>query len=77
MLLMLVNKCDVCGAIKEHMEKFVVPMYGFCTKEYMNENGFGVKIEKGIYPFAVHLCPVCQKKIADYIESIRATISLD
>lgn len=64
---MLVNKCDVCGTIKEHMEKFVVPMYGFCTKEYMNENGLGVKTEKGVYLFTIHLCPVCQKKIADYI----------
>lgn len=74
---MLVNKCDVCGTIKEHIEQFVVPMYGFCTKEYMNEKEFGIKTEKGIYPLAVHLCPVCQKKIADYIESIRTTISLD
>ena len=74
---MLVNKCDVCGAIKEYMEKFIVPMYGFCSKGYLDESDFGVKIEEGLYPFSVHLCPVCQKKIADYIESIKATISLD
>lgn len=74
---MLVNKCNVCGAIKEHMEKFVVPMYGFRSKEYLDKNGYGIKTEKGLYPFTIHLCPVCQKKIADYIESIKATISLD
>lgn len=74
---MLVNKCDVCGTIKKHMEEFVVPMYGFRFKECLDKSGYGVKTEKGLYPFTIHLCPVCQKKIADYIESIRATISLD
>lgn len=70
---MLVNKCDVCGVDKEYMEPFIIPMFSFKREDSIN----GCKWEKGVFPVNVHLCPVCQKKIADYIESIRTTINLD
>lgn len=70
---MFIHKCDVCGVDKEYMEPFVIPMLSYKREDTMN----GCKWEKGVFPVDVHLCPVCQKKIADYIESIRTAINLD
>ena len=74
---MLVNKCDVCGIDKEYMEQFLVPMRGFKREECICEYKWRSVLEKGVFPFNVHLCPACQKKISDYIETIRTTINLD
>lgn len=63
---MRVYKCDICGTTKETMEEFNIPMYSWKNQEYIN----GIKIEEGIYPVVVNLCPACQERIADYIRSI-------
>lgn len=74
---MLVNKCDICGVIENTMECFCIPMYGYKQNVAVIEGNLQCKCEKGIYPFNIHICANCQKKIANYIESIRTTISLD
>ena len=73
---MLINKCDVCGTIEEHMDQFLVPMHGYRWKEII-EGKYYVTQVKGVFPFNVHLCSACRKKIADYIESIKTSVSLN
>lgn len=74
---MLVRKCDVCGAVKKEMEEFIIPMYGIKYENFMEETGICYKEKEGVYSFSVDIYPVCQKKIANFIESIKTAISLD
>ena len=67
---MIVKQCDICGKIESTMAEFVIPEYVYERIDTCTGNGWGYKLQEGIYPISVHICPKCQKEIADFIKSI-------
>lgn len=67
---MIVKQCDICGEIKPTMIEFIIPKHGYEKVGTCSENGWGCELREGIYPFSLHICPKCQKKIADFVKSI-------
>ena len=67
---MNVKRCDICGEIKLTMIEFVIPKYGYERVDTCSKNGWGYELRESIYPISSHICPKCQKKIADFVKSI-------
>ena len=71
---MIVKQCDICGKIESTMKEFVIPEYAYKRINTCTENGWGCKLQEGIYPISVHICTDCQKKIADFVKSISVEV---
>lgn len=67
---MIIKQCDICGKIEPTMIEFVIPKYAYERVDTCSKNGWGCKLQEGIYPISSHICPKCQKKIAGFIKSI-------
>lgn len=67
---MNVKQCDICGKIESIMTEFDIPKYAYKRVDTYTRNGWGYELQEGIYPISVHICSDCQKKIADFVQSI-------
>ena len=67
---MTIKQCDICNKIEPTMTEFIIPKYGYKRIGTFSDNGWGCKFQEGIYPFSLHICSECQKKIADFIKDI-------
>ena len=71
---MNVKQCDICGKIESTMAEFVIPEYAYKRVDTCTRNGWGCKLQEGIYPIPLHICSKCQKKIADFVKNISVEV---